>query len=103
MNKSIIALICASALIVGCSSAPKEKEVVVANTKTIVKLPPDALLKNCAVATPPDAKSYVTKSYEEKEKALVDFAAKQTFNIGECNKDKAALRKWKAEQERLLK
>lgn len=82
-----------------CSSAPKEKEVVVTEAKVITRLPPDELLKNCAIAQPPDAKTYATKDYAEKEKLLVEFAAKQTFNLGECNKDKAALRRWKKEQE----
>lgn len=88
-----------SAILTGCSSAPKEKEVVVTETKVITRLPPDELLKNCAIAQPPDAKTYATKDYAEKEKLLIEFAAKQTFNLGECNKDKAALRRWKKEQE----
>ena len=87
------------AMLTGCSSAPKEKEVVVTEAKVITRLPPDELLKSCAIAKPPDPKTYANKEYPEKEKLLVEFAARQTFNLGECNKDKAALRQWKKEQE----
>lgn len=86
-----------------CSSVPKEKEVVVTEAKTIIRLPPDELLKSCAISKPPDPKTYAGKEYPEKEKLLVEFAAKQTFNLGECNKDKAALRQWKKEQESKIK
>ena len=87
-----------SSLLVGCSSAPKEKEIVVTEATVVSRLPPEALLKNCAIAAPPNPKSYVGLDYAEKEKILIEFAAKQTFNLGECNKDKAALRRWVQEQ-----
>ena len=96
----VVAAVVGGLMLSGCSSAPKEKEVVVTEAKVITRLPPDELLKSCAIAKPPDPKTYAAKEYAEKEKLLVEFAARQTYNLGECNKDKAALRQWKKEQEK---
>lgn len=85
----------------GCATKKEDvapKEVVVTKIKTVVRIPPDSLLRDCKIDSPPLAKDYVTKPYKVKEGLLTSFAAKQTVNLGECNKDKASLRKWKQEQ-----
>ena len=98
MRKAILLL---ALVAVGCSSAPKEpqvKEVVVTKVEYQVKLPPESLLKDCKISQPPNPKNYAKKSYKEKELLLVTFGAEQTVNLANCNKDKAALRKWRQEQ-----
>lgn len=90
------------ALLSGCASNPEVKEVVVTKVEVIVKTPPDSLLRDCPVAAPPKPQDYAKKPFKVKEAMLVEFGAKQTVNIGNCNKDKAALRQWKAEQTQSL-
>lgn len=80
-----------------CSTIEPQK-VPVTEYRVIVRTPPDVLMKDCTVTPPPSAESYVNEPWHKKEKILTDFAAKQMFNLGDCNKDKAALRKWKEEQ-----
>ncbi len=80
----------------GCSFTPKEpREVVVTKTKHVLVLPPDNLLQDCTITPPPPKKTYIYKNYKEKEEILVDFGAKQTKNLGDCNADKASLRSWR--------
>lgn len=86
------------AMLAGCASNPEVKEVVVTKVEVIVKTPPDSLLRDCPVAAPPSPQDYAKKSFKVKEAMLVEFGAKQTVNIGNCNKDKAALRQWKTQQ-----
>lgn len=81
----------------GCATKVEYRDVVVEKVKTIVQTPPDHLLADCKISKPP-SRDYVTKTYPEKETILVNYAVQQTTNLGECNKDKAALRKWKTEQ-----
>ena len=80
-----------------CATKVEYRDVVVEKVKTVIKTPPDHLLVDCKISKPP-SKDYVTKTYPEKETILVDYAVQQTVNLGECNKDKAALRQWKKEQ-----
>lgn len=87
----------------GCASQPTPapvvpKEVVVTKVKTVYKFPPDHLLRDCKINPPPKPEQYVKKAYKDKEAMLVNYAAQQTLNLGECNKDKQALRRWKQEQ-----
>ena len=65
-------------------------------TKTVLIVPPDSLLNECAVDSPPDI---VGVPIEEQRNRLVDSWVDQTFNVHACNVDKATLREWKAEQE----
>lgn len=81
----------------GCATKVEYRDVIVEKVKTLVIAPPDHLMADCRITQPP-GKDYITKSYPEKETILVNFAAQQTLNLGECNKDKAALRKWKSDQ-----
>ena len=97
-----LAILISTLSLVACgSNPPKTQEVLVTKVKTVAKYPPETLLKDCPVAKPPDPKTYAKKSFKAKEAALVEFAAQQTVNVGSCNKDKAALRQWKAEQLKL--
>lgn len=97
-----LAILLSTLALVACgSNPPKVHETVVTKVKTVAKYPPEALMKDCPVARPPDPKTYAKKSFKAKEAALVEFAAQQTVNVGSCNKDKAALRQWKAEQIKL--
>lgn len=101
MKTKLAILVSALALVACGSNPPKVNETIVTKIKTVAKYPPETLLKDCPVAKPPDPKTYAKKSFKAKEAALVEFAAQQTVNVGACNKDKAALRQWKAEQLKL--
>lgn len=87
--------------LVGCTTQPQVREVVVTKTNVELRLPPDILLKDCPVEKPPLPKDYVTKPASEKEAMLTEYGVKQTLNLGKCNDDKAGLRQWKDEQLKL--
>ena len=76
-----------------------EKEKVVVEVKNIYHTPPETLLRDCTISAPPKPENYIKRSYKEKEAMLVKYAAEQTVNLSDCNKDKAALRKWKRDKE----
>lgn len=79
--------------------------------RTTVLSPPDSLLQDCAVTTPPAKDAYAAAaqgvSMEEglskREELLTGFALAQTKNLAACNTDKQGLRDWKAQQVQMQK
>ncbi len=98
---SILLFIGIVLLFTGCATkpAPVQKEKVVVEVKNIYHTPPETLLRDCTISAPPKPENYIKRSYKEKEAMLVKYAAEQTVNLSDCNKDKAALRKWKSDKE----
>lgn len=89
----LFAVMSASLLLSAC--AFKEPKVVY---KTTLVAPSDSSLVDCTIDSPPLREKYFIASWSEKEKALVDFGAKQTTNLISCNKRLSELRSWKVEQ-----
>ena len=87
-------------IVAGCATPePQIKEVFITKKEVETRLPPDALLRDCKIATPPNPNIYVKATYKQKEEMLAAYANQQTINLGECNKDKEALRKWKKDNQ----
>ena len=63
---------------------------------------PEGLTRDCNVPIPPDAKTYMAKTLQEREGALIALNDEQYQSIKDCNTDKASIRKWNAEQKALI-
>ena len=99
MKNLISSVICAIAIVflgVALSGCATTEPVV--KYETVVIAPEDNLLLDCPVTAPPNQTAYLQMTAREKEEALAAYGNKQTGNVGNCNIDKAGLRKWKAEQ-----
>ena len=97
---AVACLTLGSLLLVGCATAPS----VVTKTEIVFLTPPENLLKDCKVASPPRKKAYLDSDYEGKEDLLIEFGRAQTTAVAGCNKDKQSLRIWvEREKENRLK
>lgn len=86
-------------LLIGCAT-PMDPVV---KHKYIVQEVPDNWLQDCSVTAPPDRDVYLTSPWSERERLLAETNQGNFKNLATCNKDKAAIRKWKAEQLKLVK
>lgn len=98
-----LALAAVAPLMVACGATAEKKpeppkEVIVTKIKREVVAPPDYLLKDCVIDTPPDPHEYSKANARTKEALLVKHAGRQALNLGKCNADKKALRDWKAKE-----
>lgn len=76
-------------------TVPEERIVY----KTILVTPPDELLKDCELQTPPNVEEYMRSDWSEKEALLVtayDGAMRKTIL---CSVSKKTLREWKQKQQ----
>lgn len=88
MNRSICCIL--ASILVGCSSAPTQTDV-----RVEVISPPDSLLQEVPIETPPEISDYIYLHYLEKEGILVDKYRAQTLNIERCNSQLRAIQNWK--------
>jgi len=86
-----------AALLVGCGATQP-----IIQYKTVVLSPPDSLLQDCKTEEPPETSYYLASPWTEKERLLFANSSAQMKNIDLCNVDKRTLRKWKADQQRML-
>ena len=87
-------LIAAAIFLTGCATAPEKPAIY----KTVVVAMPDNLLQDCPILTPPAKDVYMAATPKDREKMLIDLAAKNIKNTDTCNVDRAKSRQWKKEQ-----
>ena len=67
----------------GCVTAPQERIVVKTETKLIKT--PESLLMPCEVTAPPSKTEYVSKTAQQKEATLTDYALNLLKDLRICN------------------
>lgn len=70
--------------------------------KDLAGFPPDALLQDCEVTRPPLLENYLASDWAGREDLLTKSNVAQYKAMAKCNKDKASLRKWKADKQQLI-
>lgn len=84
----------ASLLLAACAHQPAQIQY-----QTQVIAPADDLIRNCAIAPPPDRNTYLaTKTWEDREALLVNNIHYHLTNEQLCNVRMEQLRSWKAQQ-----
>lgn len=97
MKKLFILLICA--FLAACSTITKDN-IIYKNTNTLI-VPPDSLMVDCAIASPPDKQTYLTSSSKDKEKILAQYTRDLLDGAGSCNAHMGIIRKWVADQSKI--
>lgn len=92
-----LAIIALAALLAGCGTTQP-----IIQYKNVLLSPPDSLLQDCRTAEPPDSELYKSAIWTEKERLLFNHSGEQMKNVDLCNIDKRNLRKWKADQVRMI-
>lgn len=90
-----LALVSACLTLTGCACEPK----IEYRYKTTLVTPPNQLIEDCEVQTPPDIDAYLAKkTWDEKEAVLTEALQDSIAKMNKCNIDKKSLRTWKKEQ-----
>ncbi|MNU19566.1 hypothetical protein D3C71_77950 [compost metagenome] len=92
-----LTIIAAVVLLAGCGTTQP-----IIQYKNVLLSPPDSLLQDCRAEEPPERELYNAAAWTEKERLLFTHAGGQMKNLDLCNVDKRALRKWKADQVRMI-
>jgi hypothetical protein len=87
-------------LITGCGHNPTipEERIVY---HTVLVTPPDELLKDCELQSPPDIQKYLMADWSDKEALLVEAYDAALRKAILCNTTKSSLREWKKEQQKI--
>jgi hypothetical protein len=78
-------------------SVPEERIVY----NTILVTPPDELLKDCELQTPPNVDEYMKSDWSGKEELLVTAYNEATKKTILCSVSKKTLREWKQKQQEI--
>lgn len=86
-------------VLAGCGTNPPPPVVI----SYIAVLPPDRLLIDCPVISPPEKALYMSMSLGDREGELTEHGIKQNGELTKCHLTSAELRSWKVEQKMLYK
>lgn len=102
MRLLLVALVVPFSLLMTACATQAPKEIVVTQTKQILKVPPESLMQDCKITAPPDKQEYIQAKRSEREDMMFQYADSLLADLGNCNTDKKALRNWAAEQKKLF-